>query len=56
MNDKYGLVIIFISVLTRVFIVSIAWNFGVFITAIKSSIPDSVHSELGFYLKKKKNN
>ncbi|RNA34064.1 monocarboxylate transporter [Brachionus plicatilis] len=48
MNDKYGLVIIFLSILTRIFIVSIAWNFGVFITAIKSSIPGSFHSELGW--------
>ena len=30
-NDKYGCVIIGVSILTRIFVVSIAWSYGAFI-------------------------
>ncbi len=30
-NNKYGIIIIIISILTRIFVVSIAWSYGLFI-------------------------
>jgi hypothetical protein len=34
-NNTYGLIIIFLTILTRIFIVSISWSYGVFLIAIK---------------------
>ncbi|CAF0816827.1 unnamed protein product [Brachionus calyciflorus] len=47
-QEKYGLVIILLSIVTRIFVVSIAWNYGIFITAIKQTAPGTLFSELGW--------
>jgi hypothetical protein len=37
-NNKYGIIIIIISILTRIFVVSIAWSYGLFILVKKKKI------------------
>jgi hypothetical protein len=44
---EYGVVIILITILTRVFVVSISWNYGLFLVALKQTYPDAQFSELG---------
>ena len=44
---EYGLVIVFITILTRVFVVGISWNYGLFLVALKQSFPNAQFSELG---------
>jgi hypothetical protein len=45
------LIIIIITIITRIFIISIAWNYGVFIVALKKSFPEAKYVELGMWLK-----
>jgi hypothetical protein len=46
-KTKYGVLIILISILTRTFVVSFAWSYGVFLVALKKNYPDSYFFELG---------
>ena len=50
-NDAYGLLIVGISIATRMFVVSIAWSYGIFLVALKDSFPDSHFLELGMSLR-----
>ena len=46
-SDKYGFLVVIISIVVRMFVVSIAWNYGIFVLALKKSFPDAKLVELG---------
>ena len=46
-KNKYGLIIIAIAIITRIFVVSIAWNYGIFLKALKDNYTSSYFVELG---------
>lgn len=51
-NNIYGALIVCISVVTRIFVVSIAWSYGVFLVELRKAYPTSYNSELGYSFKK----
>lgn len=46
-KDKHGLIIIAIAIISRIFVVSIAWSYGIFLKALKEKYPNSYYVELG---------
>lgn len=38
-SEKYGFLIVLITILVRIFVVSIAWNYGIFIVELKKTFP-----------------
>jgi hypothetical protein len=44
---NYGILIVIITIVTRVFVVSIAWSYGIFVSALKKTYPEAYFVELG---------
>ena len=44
-SEKFGFLIVLITILVRIFVVSIAWNYGIFIVELKKTFPK--YFELG---------
>jgi hypothetical protein len=47
-SEKYGFLIVLITILVRIFVVSIAWNYGIFIVELKKTFPK--YFELGIFV------
>lgn len=46
-SDICGILIIFVTILTRIFGVSIAYNYGIFIEPLERTFPEAKYWELG---------